>query len=190
MNLYKEGTTSSLHTNEQSDTTISTPVPNNNQTTEKATNNNNKQIEIPTTNTIGNNKNTNNPDINNTGYHQNINQEHNSAISNNDNKTIVDTMVIPTPTLFSTCNPPTRSRPVYNPIKGDCYKTKISGNMRFFTQNANCLQPNSQAKWEGTLDRIDPIQIDILGLGETCVNFGNHDVTKKFKDTINRKTPC
>jgi hypothetical protein len=105
------------------------------------------------------------------------------------NPNIVDNKVIETtPSLVSTARPPTRCVPVYNPEKGDCHKQKSESSMRYMIQNANSLQPHTQTKWEGYLERLHHLQVTIVGLLETCTNWGHMETTKKFKDTIFKKS--
>jgi hypothetical protein len=124
---------------------------------------------------------------NNNKHHEQSSQYNNLSVTNNynfENPTIQTTSI-----LFSTNSAPSRSRPVLNPPKGDCFKVKQPGDLRFLNQNANSLQPHSMAKWEGTLDRLKHLNVDVTGLCETCVNFGNDDIMKKFKNTIYKRTP-
>jgi hypothetical protein len=144
-----------------------------------------ESIEIDNTRTQNNHLPTLAPTINtNQTEQQNTISNTHCKISN-----IVDSLITPTPALFNSTRPPARSLPVLNPNKGDCHSFKHPDSLRMMTQNTNSLQPNSLIKWEGTLDRIKQLQIDITGLCEHRVNFNNIDVLKKFKDVIYKRTP-
>jgi hypothetical protein len=93
-----------------------------------------------------------------------------------------------TETQISPALPSPRRSPVPNPKKGDCHNQKTPGSFRFMTQNIRGLHPKNQVKWEGILERIKALQVDVVGLSETNINWGNAEVTKKFTDTIYKKT--
>jgi hypothetical protein len=103
-----------------------------------------------------------NIDLNSTKMVDNINQNLINSIA-------IDT----TPILVSTNSLPTRCVPVYNPEKGDCHRNKTDSSMRYMIQNANGLQPHTQVKWEGYLDRLDHLNVNIVGIVETCTNWGH-----------------
>jgi hypothetical protein len=135
-----------------------------------------------------NNKSTNNSNQSNTNNNENISQPTNDITVNNIEILAKD--IIPTTEFFLfNSSPPSRITPLANLEKGDCYKTKGINNLRVYQQNIHGLQARNQNKWEGVLDRTREMQVDILGLCETCVNMGNQNIQKKFKDTIARKTP-
>jgi hypothetical protein len=102
---------------------------------------------------------------------------------------IIASELIPTTDFFIfNSSPPTRNTPVANPKKGDCYKNKGPKSVWILQQNIHGLQAKNQNKFEGTLDRIRELNVDIVGLCETCVNMGNDKVQQKFKSTIARET--
>jgi hypothetical protein len=118
----------------------------------------------------------------------NTTSTYNSSTKNNNN--IVNYITIqPTTILFSTSRPPSRNTPVYNPEKGDCHRNKTESSMRFLTQNMNGLQPHTLSKFEGTLDRLKYLMVNVVALQETCVNWGHSDTTQRFKNTIYKRTP-
>jgi hypothetical protein len=78
-------------------------------------------------------------------------------------------------------------RRVANCKKGDEIEEKTSGDIRLLYQNINSLRPTTLDKWKATIDRIEFLKADVVGLSKTCVNWNNNKTRQIYSNVINKK---
>jgi hypothetical protein len=76
---------------------------------------------------------------------------------------------------------------IENKQKGDSIKEKTNGNIRYLFQNVNSLRPKSLDKWKASLETIEQLQCDIVGLSETCVNWKINKTRRIYKSILRKK---
>jgi hypothetical protein len=88
--------------------------------------------------------------------------------------------------LPTTCCPLDYRRNIYNPLKGNNLVTKEKNCLRVAYQNINSLRPKNQDKWKMSLERINHLEIDVVGMTETCVNWSNNKARSTYKKSLKR----
>jgi hypothetical protein len=76
-----------------------------------------------------------------------------------------------------------------NEIKGNPIEKKEPKNIRLIFQNINSLRANTTDKWKATLDQMETLECDIVGLCETCINWNLNKTHQIYKSLLNRKFP-
>jgi hypothetical protein len=59
--------------------------------------------------------------------------------------------------------------------------------MRFAYLNANSMRAPKLDKWKAYLDDMQEVQIDVLGLNETCINMNLIDTRQQFQNILTKK---
>jgi hypothetical protein len=54
-------------------------------------------------------------------------------------------------------------------------------------QNINSLWPKTVDKWKATLEQIEFLRTDIIGLRETCINWNNNTTMKIYSNTLQKQ---
>lgn len=78
-------------------------------------------------------------------------------------------------------------RRIENSKKGDDFDEKNKGDIRIIYQNINSLRPPTLDKWRSTLDRIEFLNADIVGLCKTSVNWNNNKTCQIYSNILNNK---
>jgi hypothetical protein len=77
-------------------------------------------------------------------------------------------------------------RSIKNDKKGDMINNKETNDYRLLFQNINSLRPQNMEKWKATIERINHLQCDIVGLCETCVNWSNKKLKQKYEKLLHK----
>jgi hypothetical protein len=80
-------------------------------------------------------------------------------------------------------------RNIYNPMKGNQLVKKDDHCIRIAYQNINSLRPKTLDKWKASLDRMKHLEIDVIGMTETSVNWTNNKVRSKYKTSLKTMYP-
>jgi hypothetical protein len=76
---------------------------------------------------------------------------------------------------------------INNEEKGDSIYSKYKNTMRFTYLNANSMRAPKLDKWKAYLDAMEEVQIDVLGLNETCINMNLTDTRQQFQNVLTKK---
>jgi hypothetical protein len=106
----------------------------------------------------------------------NMNKESNQEYKTNNNQNKENSSMTDEHTInnFVTYNR------IDNLEKGDNVDDKSEGDIRLIYQNINSLRPKTTDKWRATLDRVEHLKADVIGLTETCINWKNNTTTKIY----------
>jgi hypothetical protein len=75
---------------------------------------------------------------------------------------------------------------VKNGPKGDNIYEKDPTSIRILYQNINSLRPQNLDKWKASIERVQYLECDMVGLSETCINWSNNRVLEKYKKCLNK----
>jgi hypothetical protein len=78
------------------------------------------------------------------------------------------------------------SRSIFNPEKGNAIISKCKNDTRIIYQNINSLRPKSEDKWKSTIDCIEHLEADAVGLCETSVNWNNNKIHKRYSQLLQK----
>jgi hypothetical protein len=74
-----------------------------------------------------------------------------------------------------------QQKSVCNDKKGDSIHTKEPTSIRILFQNINSLRPQNLDKWKASIERVQHLECDIIGLVETCTNWSNKNCLINMK---------
>jgi hypothetical protein len=74
-----------------------------------------------------------------------------------------------------------------NEYEGDMLTKKNIYSIRFLYQNVNSLRPKNMEKWKATIDVMEYMECDIVGMSETCVNWKLKKTKQKYENMLQKK---
>lgn len=78
-------------------------------------------------------------------------------------------------------------RSIPNEAKGDSSDRKDKKDFRLVSQNINGLSSKTLDKWKATIERIDLLEADVVGLTKTCVNWNINSTNKIYSNILQKK---
>jgi hypothetical protein len=116
------------------------------------------------------------------------NQQHNNTILYaNTNSPINNNELDNNLTQTSSLSSQNSFGPHDNSVRGhSCMRKKID-DFRLVFQNINGLRTHTMDKWKATLETIEIMQADSIGLCETCVDWNSNKLTNAFKKYLHKK---
>jgi hypothetical protein len=126
---------------------------------------------------LNNNELSNSNIVDNESTNNNNTQHNNNIVGNNTiNNQLTNNDILPTPT--NNQPPIGDSRQLINEEKGDNLDYKPDNHLRFIFQNID--------KWAATTRQIYLFLADVVGFCETCTNWKNRELKKRFQISANK----